>query len=189
MFVLENRKKSGTEYSPNSLHHIVCGIMRYVRATEHYSLTSSKTAHSLILGKRPMGRWNAFNTKVLQLIKGKLRSSLKTRRAIMVERSTVWSFSYCPIEHRIIPDHLHIPEGRKRMLTVRIHHLFILPVWRKKLEKRLAYNIFQVCTPSAGAWYYFLIIGESSWNFVMALIIVGAIFVQFIASRAQVSSW
>ena len=33
-FVLEVRKKNGAEYSPNSLHHIVCGIMRYVRATE-----------------------------------------------------------------------------------------------------------------------------------------------------------
>ena len=32
-FVLEIRKKDGAEYSPNSLHHIVCGIMRHVRST------------------------------------------------------------------------------------------------------------------------------------------------------------
>ena len=30
-FVLEVRKKDGTPYPPNSLHHIVCGIMRFIR--------------------------------------------------------------------------------------------------------------------------------------------------------------
>ena len=30
-FVLEARKKDGTEYPPNSLYHIVCGLMRYLR--------------------------------------------------------------------------------------------------------------------------------------------------------------
>ena len=29
--VLEIRTKKGTEYTPNTLHHIVCGIMRYIR--------------------------------------------------------------------------------------------------------------------------------------------------------------
>ena len=31
LFVLEVRKQNGTEYPPNTLHHIVCGIMRYLR--------------------------------------------------------------------------------------------------------------------------------------------------------------
>ena len=30
-FVLEVRTKSGTEYTPNTLHHIVSGIMRHLR--------------------------------------------------------------------------------------------------------------------------------------------------------------
>ena len=30
-FVLEIRKTNGEEYQPNTLYHIVCGIMRYVR--------------------------------------------------------------------------------------------------------------------------------------------------------------
>ena len=30
-FVLEVRSKKGTEYTPNTLHHIVCGIMRHLR--------------------------------------------------------------------------------------------------------------------------------------------------------------
>ena len=32
-FVLEARKVDGTEYPPNTLHHIVCGIMRHMRST------------------------------------------------------------------------------------------------------------------------------------------------------------
>ena len=32
-FVLEVRKGDGSEYPPNSLHHIVCGIMRHMRST------------------------------------------------------------------------------------------------------------------------------------------------------------
>lgn len=31
LFVLEVRKQDGTEYPPNTLYHIVCGIMRYLR--------------------------------------------------------------------------------------------------------------------------------------------------------------
>ena len=30
-FVLEVRKKEGAEFPPNTLHHICCGIMRYMR--------------------------------------------------------------------------------------------------------------------------------------------------------------
>ena len=30
LFVLEVRKQNGMEYPPNTLHHIVCGIMRYL---------------------------------------------------------------------------------------------------------------------------------------------------------------
>ena len=30
-FILETRKQDGSEYPPNSLHHIVCGIMGYLR--------------------------------------------------------------------------------------------------------------------------------------------------------------
>ena len=30
-FVLEVRKKDGTEYPPNTLHHICCGLLRYLR--------------------------------------------------------------------------------------------------------------------------------------------------------------
>ena len=30
-FVLEVRKVNGLPYPPNSLHHIVCGILRYLR--------------------------------------------------------------------------------------------------------------------------------------------------------------
>ena len=30
-FVLEVRKKDGMEYPPNTLYHIVCGVMRYLR--------------------------------------------------------------------------------------------------------------------------------------------------------------
>ena len=29
-FILEIRSKKGTEYTPNTLHHIVCGIMRHL---------------------------------------------------------------------------------------------------------------------------------------------------------------
>ena len=29
-FCLEARKKNGSEFSPNSLHHIICGLMRYI---------------------------------------------------------------------------------------------------------------------------------------------------------------
>lgn len=32
-FVLEARKANGSEYPPNTLHHIVCGIMRHMRST------------------------------------------------------------------------------------------------------------------------------------------------------------
>ena len=31
-FALEIRKQDGNEYQPNTLHHIICGLMRYVRA-------------------------------------------------------------------------------------------------------------------------------------------------------------
>ena len=30
-FILEVRKKDGSEFAPNSLHHVCCGIMRYLR--------------------------------------------------------------------------------------------------------------------------------------------------------------
>ena len=30
-FILEVRKQNGSEYPPNTLHHLVCGIMRYLR--------------------------------------------------------------------------------------------------------------------------------------------------------------
>ena len=30
-FVLEVRKKDGSEYRPNTLHHICCGILRHLR--------------------------------------------------------------------------------------------------------------------------------------------------------------
>ena len=30
-FILEIRKKDGSEFPPNSLHHLVCGLMRYIR--------------------------------------------------------------------------------------------------------------------------------------------------------------
>ena len=33
MFVLEARKKTGEVYQPNTLHHIVCGLMRHLRLT------------------------------------------------------------------------------------------------------------------------------------------------------------
>ena len=33
-FVLEIKKKDGTHYPPESLHNIVCGIMRFVRLNE-----------------------------------------------------------------------------------------------------------------------------------------------------------
>ena len=36
-FVLEVRKMDGTEYPPNTLHHIVCGIMRHLR-NENYTV-------------------------------------------------------------------------------------------------------------------------------------------------------
>ncbi len=32
-FVLEVRTKKGTEYAPNTLYHLICGTMRYVRTT------------------------------------------------------------------------------------------------------------------------------------------------------------
>lgn len=32
------RKKDGTEFPPNSLHHIVCGLMRYLRANGQPSI-------------------------------------------------------------------------------------------------------------------------------------------------------
>ena len=33
-FVLEMRKTDGTEYPPNTVHHIVCGVMRHLRCTK-----------------------------------------------------------------------------------------------------------------------------------------------------------
>ena len=36
LFVLEVRKQNGTEYPPNTLHHIVCGIMRYLKQNSIY---------------------------------------------------------------------------------------------------------------------------------------------------------
>ena len=33
-FVLEMRKTDGTEYPPNTMHHIVCGVMRHLRCTK-----------------------------------------------------------------------------------------------------------------------------------------------------------
>ena len=30
-FILEVRKQNGSEYPPNTLHHLICGIMRYLR--------------------------------------------------------------------------------------------------------------------------------------------------------------
>ena len=37
-FVLEVRKKDGTEYPPNTLHHLCSGIARYLRANGHPTL-------------------------------------------------------------------------------------------------------------------------------------------------------
>ena len=34
-FVLETWKKTGYQYPPNTLHHICCGIMRYLRSESH----------------------------------------------------------------------------------------------------------------------------------------------------------
>ena len=34
-FVLEAREKNGYQYPPNTLHHICCGIMRYLRSESH----------------------------------------------------------------------------------------------------------------------------------------------------------
>ena len=33
-FVLEVRKTDGTEYLPNTLHHILCGVMCHLRCTK-----------------------------------------------------------------------------------------------------------------------------------------------------------
>ena len=38
MFVLEVRKKDGTEYVPSTLYHMVCGIMRHLRASGDISI-------------------------------------------------------------------------------------------------------------------------------------------------------
>ena len=32
-FVLEVRKRDGTEYPPNTLYHIICGLQRYIRGS------------------------------------------------------------------------------------------------------------------------------------------------------------
>ena len=37
-FTLEARKVDGTEYQPNSIYHIVCGIMRYIRIQKQGSI-------------------------------------------------------------------------------------------------------------------------------------------------------
>ena len=37
-FVIEVRKKNGDEFPPNSLHHIVCGIQRYLRFNGNASI-------------------------------------------------------------------------------------------------------------------------------------------------------
>ena len=50
-FVLEIRKKDGSEYPPNTVHHICCGIMRYLRTRVSHRSTSSPTAHSAISEK------------------------------------------------------------------------------------------------------------------------------------------
>ena len=36
LFVLEVRKQNGTECPPNTLHHIFCGIMRYLKQNSIY---------------------------------------------------------------------------------------------------------------------------------------------------------
>ena len=43
-FVLETRKKDGTEYPPNSLYHIVTGLMRYLRENGRPSIDFFKDA-------------------------------------------------------------------------------------------------------------------------------------------------
>ena len=44
VFVLEIRKKDGSEYVPNTLHHIVAGIMRHIRLEGNPSIDFFKDA-------------------------------------------------------------------------------------------------------------------------------------------------
>ena len=37
-FIFEVRKKSGEEFLPKSLHHIVCGIQRHIRMSSNSSI-------------------------------------------------------------------------------------------------------------------------------------------------------
>ena len=41
-FVLEAWKMNGEEYQPNTLYHIICGIMRHVRVTLNADIDFSK---------------------------------------------------------------------------------------------------------------------------------------------------
>ena len=43
-FILEVRKKDGSEFPPNTLHHICCGIMRYLRWNGHRDIDILKDA-------------------------------------------------------------------------------------------------------------------------------------------------
>ena len=43
-FRLEIRKKDGSEYVPNTLHHIVAGVMRYIRLEGNPSIDFFKDA-------------------------------------------------------------------------------------------------------------------------------------------------
>ena len=48
VFILEVRKQNGTEYPPNTLHHIVCSITRCKQASiQGYLLTNNGTNWSL----------------------------------------------------------------------------------------------------------------------------------------------
>ena len=51
---LEIRKKNGAKYTPNSMHHIVCGIMTVI--VEIIPLTFLKTKNSQISEKPWMGK-------------------------------------------------------------------------------------------------------------------------------------
>lgn len=43
-FILEIRKKNGDEYPPNTLHHLICGIMRFLRQNGNPQLDFFKDA-------------------------------------------------------------------------------------------------------------------------------------------------
>ena len=95
-FALEIRKVNGEEYQPNTLHHIVCGIMRYVRINVRESIDFFKDAEFA-------GFRGVLDAEMKRLQSKGLGSSHKQAEPLTMEdEELLW-------EKKILGD--HIPES------------------------------------------------------------------------------